>query len=392
MSTDTNIRLEQITKIAQNARTSWFALLTLLAFVGVTLMGHEDSDFFAVGAETELPLVSISVSTVSFFIAAPALTGAQYLYLHVYLHGLWLALAKCPARIERAPLEERVYPTMLCTSALVVRRRVRSETGSPVEGSRAATVSISILMVWLLGPIVLGLLWWRSMPYHHEWLTLSAAFWLWLALIAGAASIFQMFYVMRFNKLSPNGLLTRPFANPRLMTSAVFLVVLAIISWDTTEGGRFVPLVPASLGGTELSRKPADWLHYEMWLDDWEHRFRVRECPSAVEKGGPCPDDKLDQFKRETEKLWAVRTDSLDAADLRGADLRGADLRLAFLSGASFGPKWAISDTPRATGARLDRADLHRAWLEGADFPLARMEGPNSAGPDYRALPSPEPS
>ncbi len=46
-------------------------LLALLVFVGVTLMGHRDSDFFAFGAETQLPLVNISAPTVSFFIAAP---------------------------------------------------------------------------------------------------------------------------------------------------------------------------------------------------------------------------------------------------------------------------------------------------------------------------------
>lgn len=83
----------------------------------------------------------------------------------------------------------------------------------------------------------------------------------------------------------------------------VILVVLAIISWDTTEGGRFVPLVRAGLGGAELSRKPADWLHYDIWLEDWEHKFQMRECPNVSASGTPCLDEKLnDQFRRETER------------------------------------------------------------------------------------------
>ena len=51
MNTDICVRLEQIAKISHNARTSWFSLLALLVFVGVTLMGQRDSDFFAFGAE-----------------------------------------------------------------------------------------------------------------------------------------------------------------------------------------------------------------------------------------------------------------------------------------------------------------------------------------------------
>ena len=367
------VRLEQIAKIAQNARTSWFGLLALLVFVGVTLMGHEDTDFFAFGAETELPLVSISVPTVSFFITAPALTAALYVYLHIYLHGLWIALAKCPPRIGEDPLEERVYPTMLCTAALAIRRRLRTETDEPVEGSRAATVVISILMVWLLGPLVLGILWWFSMPYHREWLTLWLALWLWLALIAGGNSLFHLFYLMRRGKLYPYGLFRRPLAHPRPIFSLVLIPVLAVTSWDTTEGGRFVPLVGADLAGTELTRMPAEWLHYDVWLEDWEHRFRLRECPDAVRSGGPCPDEKLAQFRDETPRRWQALIQSLDAPDLGGEDLRAASLSGAFLSGADL--RWTKLGGADLNWARLEGAQLFEAKLEGANLREARLEG-----------------
>ena len=51
---DTHARHKQIKKIAQNARTTWFGLLALLVFVGVTLMGHKDSDVFAFGRHDNL--------------------------------------------------------------------------------------------------------------------------------------------------------------------------------------------------------------------------------------------------------------------------------------------------------------------------------------------------
>ena len=358
---DTHVRLAQV---AQNARTSWFGLLALLVFVGVTLMGHRDSDFFAFGAETELPLVGLSVPTVSFFIAAPTLTAALYVYLHIYLHGLWTALAHCPPRIGQRSrtLEEHAYPTMLCTAALVVRRWLRQETDKPVEGSRVGAVSISLLMVWLSGPFVLAVLWWRSMPYHDEWMTLWAGLWFWLTLVVGAGSLIELCHVMRFRRPISTGRSRFLYAEINRLVSAGLLAVLLAVSWSATEGGRFAPLAAAALDGRELTRKPADWLHYNVWLEDWTHKFRIRECPGAVASGGPCPSDKLDQFQRKTARRWETLTQSLDSPDLQRADLRGASLIRAFLTGSNL------------ISARLQDADLRGAWLEGAQLMDAQLQ------------------
>ena len=346
----------------------------MLVFVGVTLMSHEDKDFFAFDAQTELPLVSISVSTVSFFIAAPALTAALYVYLHVYLHNLWISLAKCPPRIETDALEERVYPMMLCTAALTIRRLLRRETDRPVDGLRAASIAISFLMVWLFAPLVLTFLWWRSMPYHNEALTLWIGLSVWIALFAGGDSLFRLFYLMRSGELYPYALFSQPLARSKLTVSLLLLVFLGVVSWDTTEGGRFVPLVPANLAGTELSHKPIDWRHYDIWLKDWEHEFRLREGLHRARPENPWPAAKRHQFQQETEQRWKLLTRSLESPNLRGADLRGADLRGAFLSGARLGPRLTTGGITNY-GARLEGADLRFARLEGAHFTFAELKG-----------------
>lgn len=375
MNSDFEFRLEQIAQIAQNARTSWFGLLALLVFVGVTLMGHRDSDFFAFGAETDLPVVNISVSTVSFFVAAPVLLAALYVYLHIYLCSLWVAIAKCPPRIGNGSLGDRMYPTMLCTAALVVRRWVRHETQDPIDGPQFDSAAISGLMVWLFCPIVLGVLWWRSMPYHDEWLTLWIAILLWITIIGGTASGFQLYYAMRYSRLSNRRVLKRPFADPFTIISLAELIFLGTVSWERTESGSFIPLAEANMARAELTIKPADWQHYEIWLEDWEHQFRVRECPNALRSGSPCPDDKLKRFRRETAQRWATLTGALDSPDLRTADLRNAGLRGAFLSGASLELPWPRDTRAKPSGALLQGADLSGARMEGADFRHARLEG-----------------
>ena len=44
---DPKIILDHIAEVSKNARATWFGLLGLLAFVGVTLLGQKDADFFA---------------------------------------------------------------------------------------------------------------------------------------------------------------------------------------------------------------------------------------------------------------------------------------------------------------------------------------------------------
>jgi hypothetical protein len=57
---DPKIILDHIAEASKNARATWFGLL---AFVGVTLLAHKDADFFAYGAETQLPLIGLKVPT-----------------------------------------------------------------------------------------------------------------------------------------------------------------------------------------------------------------------------------------------------------------------------------------------------------------------------------------
>lgn len=65
--------LDHVAEVSRNARATWFSLILLLLFCGVTLLGVDDKDFFEYGVSTQLPLVGVSVPTKSFFWAAPLL-------------------------------------------------------------------------------------------------------------------------------------------------------------------------------------------------------------------------------------------------------------------------------------------------------------------------------
>ena len=114
-------QIARINELAQLARHSWVALLAYLAFIGITLLGVQDADFFVPSRETVLPLVAVRIPTASFFWFAPVLAAALYIYLHVHLLQLWDAFAEAPPRIDGAPLGDYLHPWVGLDLALAIK-------------------------------------------------------------------------------------------------------------------------------------------------------------------------------------------------------------------------------------------------------------------------------
>lgn len=118
-SSDKN--LARVADLTAKAKTTWFALLSFLAFVSITLMGVQDVDFFLTERETALPLIGVSVPTFLFFSVTPFLGLILYSYFQMHLLKLWEALADCPGTIDGAPLSDRVPAWLISDIALAHR-------------------------------------------------------------------------------------------------------------------------------------------------------------------------------------------------------------------------------------------------------------------------------
>ncbi|WP_425073109.1 pentapeptide repeat-containing protein [Sagittula sp. S175] len=176
---DTLARIETLTKMA---RTSWFGLLSYLAFVGVTLLGVEDADFFITERETQLPLIGVSIPTNLFFYIAPTLGAMLYIHMHLYLLKLWKALHDLPE--GNSPAGESIAPWIVSDMALA--RRPGAHHPYPLK--RLAN-TVAFASIFLFAPLVLAGFWWRSMPKHDELLTMVfCGLPLFVSLVAGVAS------------------------------------------------------------------------------------------------------------------------------------------------------------------------------------------------------------
>lgn len=347
-------QLDHIKSISQNARVTWFSLLGILTFVGVTLLAHKDAHFFVTSVQTQLPLINISVPTESFFLAAPILTAAVFCYLHVYLIHLWDALSDVPQLRNRRAIDDLIHPTLMSHSALWYRERARADGSASPRVLASAALVITVFLVWGLGWVVLAGLWLRSMPAHNVPLTVVSGAAFFAAIVVGLRSLNAA--RARLAGESRASVVNRPL--PR--TSAALLAAGVLFISVETSHGVFLPvdasglpilLVRADLREAELTRRPSNWRPFELWLRD--HRMRTG---NGVRQGPIIPTD-------EEVDRWRLHVGALDGPILKGRDLRGADLSAAFLPGAD-----------------LRGADLRSANFEGAVLSGARLdclESPN---------------
>jgi hypothetical protein len=173
--------VERINALSATARTSWLALLAFLAYIGITLLAVEDADFFVTSRRTDLPLVDISIPTFSFFIFAPPLAAALYIYLMIHLLRLWDAIADAPKRIDDQPLGEYLHPWIAKDYALTLK----GESSLRPRPLRPIGNFATLALVWAAAPAVLLGFWWRSATSHNDLLTLAIAVSFFLALRAG---------------------------------------------------------------------------------------------------------------------------------------------------------------------------------------------------------------
>ncbi|MEO1293191.1 MAG: pentapeptide repeat-containing protein, partial [Pseudomonadota bacterium] len=372
------VLLSYIAEASRNARTTWFALLGVLVFCSLTLIGIEDADFFGFRAVTALPLIGVSIPTERFFLGAPIAIAALYGYLHLSLTKLWDALSVAPLEIAGQPLRRAVYPWFLMESGLAWRG-----AEGVAFGTRLSRLS-ALLAGWCAAPLVLGWFWWRSMPKHDEVLTLTLAACLAVTVWIGWRSL----------SVAKRMLQRRPIGFGIGASAVVLLLagVLALVSVIRTEGlpdaltlsapsralERAPWLAPTDLRGAVFADRPADWTDYrsaeaayqglwaerqrtifadaifpETWRETADTEFaQIRATRLAALRGSNFGGrDDLARFERDPENY----------APDPGADLRGADLSDAFAPGVSF------------AHARLTGADMTAAVLEGADFGGADM-------------------
>ena len=436
---DPEAALRHIDGISQNARANWFALLGLLAYVGVTMMAHKDADFFAYGVATQLPIINLSVPTVAFFIAAPLLMAAVYCYFQVYLVSLWDEVADAPPKFVDGILFDYVFPTFITQSAVLYRARVRADGSAVPRAFSGPMLVITVALVWWTTPLLLAYVFLRSTANHDTLLSAWIGLCLWAVLLFGHRG----FRVAR-QRLDghPRSIVHAPRrASSRRQAARVGVAILAI-AWLFTSGfepivrwfadpnvglNRILATAPSELDqaltrfATSLALE--DWLPHNLgWHRDLSEpvswAYRTPEDDNVVWAKGERPRyDRLAEWTRITLtpatfaeapltprpsdwRSFANWMEDFEASYRQRKGLKpnaplgaheddykaDAAERYADYIAALATPILQNRDVRNAKAERafLPGADLRRAQMQGADLIVAQMQGADLIGAEMQ--------
>lgn len=406
MTADSKTRIERINQVSAVARTSWIALLGYLAFVGVTLLGVEDADFFVPSRQTRLPLVGVDIPTASFFLFAPILAAALYVYLHIILLKLWDAIADLEDPVvDGQPVGDALVPWLVNDWAL----SVRGGPFLPARPLRALGNLASFLLVWTAAPLAL-FFWWWSMPAHRPFLTLFLGACFLIALTAGITGWQTAHAWLSGNRPPPSEqsplstalgdlFRRRDAARTRTLAAtfgnalrrhagigglglALAYVTLVRTAWPTADQP---PLARADVSGVEMVALPGGWRDWEAARTAYRETWCRREGLDMSVCGQPRdadPNQSSPQVMHD-RGAWCGRHDIGE----------GASCNRTFAKlDARFDEDWraerrsAIADLPRLELGATDLRSIRGQGvsLVGANLGLARLEGADLRSSDFR--------
>jgi|GEM_PF-4581914 len=348
--------VKHIEEVSRNCRPLLWAMLSLCAFVVITVSGMGDASLLLTGVPVELPFIEAKLPTEGFLFVAPLALVGVYAYFHVQLYYLWESIGLWAQQDESAREATDIYPWLISSYLASLARK----TAAP--GARWAFLVPSVRSVlalflgWISVPFSLLVLWSRTLVKHDVGLS---CFYIGLFFVVGLVACSAHFTPRR-----------RHFGGrPRMLG---FVSVVVVTSGAIVLSEQVLAAPVECEGGTGL--------------------ISFLRNPGKIEARGL-------SLRGETLNLPLCGAD-LSQADLRGADLRGcqlvgADLSGANLTGATLGrckpmspdeTEWPESDGAPATldrvnlrkaqltGAELCRVSLNQADLEGADLIRAKLQ------------------
>ena len=397
-------KFEDLSNIAEASKNAAHVFITMLAacvLSWLTVASTTDVGLITNTPTSTLPVIGTVLPIVGFYVAAPILLLAVYVYFHITLARLWEGLTALPAVFpDGRRLDQVAYPWLLNGLVCLYFYRLRDKNKRPPFAW--SQFFLALMLAWGLVPLTISLLYLRYLTRQDWPVTLEN-----IVLLALAAG-----FGLRSFLLARRILSGRECWSPRTDIGCVaasillFMIVLIFafgsifafpesIDEDLRKGEREkIPRIWVTAGcssrGTELKiaqefriQLPGSlkFLHlfpYEI------HATGLRRAIPKVFQSLPLPfgpfanlaeaevSTKPANWTNEEKALELVR-----AAPLKGRNLRYADGYRAFLVRADL----RQADLTRAF---LYKADLRRAQLEFAKLRGADLQGADLQGANFR--------
>jgi uncharacterized protein YjbI with pentapeptide repeats len=381
---------DQIVEASHQARRTGTVYLTFVAYAILTILGLSDKQLVLNGI-VRLPIVDSEVPLHSYFIVAPAVIMAMYVYFHLQL---WMASSAISGDgLSPNDFSRQYYPW-------AVYYQDCPEDGA-MSWIRKAFVG---LYLWWSLPTVLTLFARAIVKKHNSGLTIYIGLLLMGSLCVLVFLRWRLREVFALRGFKHAGILCT------LGAFAAFDValLLLLLPW-ANQGKRFGPPkdnggISANLGSflvadlrrQVLVRKPDHDYKHIFWAELSDIRLEGADLTGAVLAHADLRRSRLQRAIAFSIDLTGADLSQANMAQamMPNATLEGAMLSTANLAGAILShanlrdsyPGQANFHGAMLTAADLENAEFYRSDLEGADLSEARLRRTNFRGSNLRRV------
>jgi len=147
-----------VAETSRNAGNQLFTILLVCVYAWLTVAATTDVGLIADTATSQLPIIGTSVRIVAFYVVAPLLLMALYIYFHLTLQGLYEDLALLPAFFpDGRRLDQRAYPWLLNKLVGLIFPQLKNRQ-VPFDTTQFL---LSVLIAWMIIPLTLMIIWVR---------------------------------------------------------------------------------------------------------------------------------------------------------------------------------------------------------------------------------------
>jgi uncharacterized protein YjbI with pentapeptide repeats len=362
--------VDHANQIAQAARPVYLAMILTCAYTALTVAGTTDSQLLSDSLSTALPVLDFKVPLSGFFILAPTVLLATYLYLHSYLQRLWEEIAKLPTVFpDGRTIESHLHPWLLSRFSQLHRKATDKRVGLY---QRIETL-IAAFLAWGLVPLTLWFFWLRYLA-KHEWIGTGIQIAVFVIAV-GLGMYFQQLATATLRAERLHGRVAGLIGG----VLVAFTLALSSAAYYALEDGteryacRDLRVASSSL---PLWKRAIAFARSFTYAD--LSRLSVSQRPTNY------------WLISEADRLVSLSTQSLQGQNLRhleairtffaGSDFSNADLTMSCMVGADLqGARFqkTIFSATNLTGADLRTANLERAIFVGAktNFTEANLQG-----------------
>lgn len=396
--------LDTVKELSMGSSTIFIMIMILCFYCWLTICSTNDLYLLKNSGNSILPIINVPLDIIGFYISAPLLLLAFYVYFQLNLKKLWHEFSELPVYFpDGKSIDQKSYSWLINDLVINYMRLLRNENNVFLSLQN----KMVIFLVWGLVPITILAIWGKYLITHDLVLTSFHSILLSFCIMLGVIFFNNARQTLRIYPKQSKNLCTKKC----IVGFALFVPFLIFIAFINSSTNLYRDKYGTEFyfgyhykfdNGTEIAKRPEKWTEIEQ-------KINLLERAPAGSRYDPRADKALDDILEPIKSVdlanknlvgiavsnsFLVNSDlsnsnlndsslpggyfqraNLENARFENANLWGANFKNAYLAGANL-RKSVLRE------ANLENTELSAADLRGADLTQADLQNANLYGTD----------